>query len=142
MGSMAFDVDLIAERLDKFPNFAVETSFTIPDLMGQSREKVRAFFMEYQDRILYGSDISGGLVATPFLVDMSKINERWSTEEISKLKQELYSQYEHDFYYFATDHEFQRKNYKIRGLALPEDVIQKLFFDNAVFWVPGIEKAF
>jgi len=142
MGSMAFDVDLIAERLDKFPNFAVETSFTIPDLMGQSREMVRAFFMEYQDRILYGSDISGGLVATPFLVDMSKINERWSTEEISKLKQELYSQYEHDFYYFATDQEFQRKNYKVRGLALPEDVIQKLFFDNAVFWVPGIEKAF
>ena len=41
-------------------HFAVETSSALNYLMGQSREKVRAFFTRYQDRILYGADISGG----------------------------------------------------------------------------------
>jgi hypothetical protein len=142
LGSMAFDVDEIARRLDAFPNFAVETSFSIPYLMDQSREKIRDFFIRYQDRILYGSDISGGLVATPFLVDMSKINERWTLDEISNLKLELVKQYERDFNYFATDQEFKRENYQIRGLKLPEEVLQKLYYDNAFSWIPGIEKEF
>jgi hypothetical protein len=142
MGNMSFDVDQLAIRLERFPNYAVETSFTIPYLMGQAREKIRNFFLKYQDRILYGSDISGGLVATPFLVDMSKIDARWAPDEIHPLKQDLVDQYERDFNYFATDQEFDRKNNKVRGLNLPDDVLQKFYFDNAVSWVPGVEKYF
>jgi len=142
LGSMAFDVDELARRLDDFPNFAIETSFTLPDLMGQAREKVRDFFIRYQDRILYGSDISGGLVATPFLVDMSKIHEQWTEEEIDRLKADLVQQYERDFNYLATGQEFTHDHYQVRGLELPESVLQKIYYDNAVSWVPGVEKGF
>jgi predicted TIM-barrel fold metal-dependent hydrolase len=141
-GSMAFDVDEIAKRLDAFPNFAVETSFTLPYLMSQAREKIRDFFVRYQDRILYGSDISGGMVATPYLVDMSKINERWTPEEMERLKQDLMKQYEHDFNYLATNQEFTRSHYSVHGLELPETVLQKIYYDNAVSWVPGVGKDF
>ena len=106
MGNLSFDMDQLASRLDKFPNYAVETSFTIPFLKGQAREKVREFFLKYQDRILYGSDISGGLIASPYLVDMSKIDVKWSETEIENLKLELLLQYEEDFKYFSTDKEF------------------------------------
>lgn len=142
LGSMAFDVDEIAKRLDAFPNFAVETSFSIPYLMGQAREKIRDFFIRFQDRILYGSDISGGLVATPYLVDMSKINERWTPEEISNLKEDLVIQYEREFNYFATNQKFTMDNYHIHGLELPEEILQKIYYDNAVSWVPGVENGF
>ena len=142
MGNLSFDVDQLASRLDKFPNYAVETSFTISFLKGQAREKVRAFFLKYQDRILYGSDISGGLVASPFLVDMSKINEKWSETEINKIKEQLLSQYDKDLNYLATDQEFTIRDYKVRGLALPEEVLRKIYFNNSVSWVKGIDKNF
>jgi predicted TIM-barrel fold metal-dependent hydrolase len=138
MGNLSFDVDQLAVRLDRYPNYAVETSFTIPLLMEQAREKTRNFFLKYQDRILYGSDISGGLIASPFLVDMSKINEKWTGEELLKLKMDLLQQYEQDFSYLATEGEFVHGNYSVHGLALPEAVLRKIYFDNAVEWVPGI----
>ena len=141
-GSMAFDVDEIASRLDTYPNFAVETSFTMSYLLGQAREKIRDFFIRYQDRILYGSDISGGLIATPFLVDMSKIHDRWTPEELDQLKEDLLKQYERDFNYLATNQEFTRDHYQVHGLELPETILQKIYYDNAATWVPGVEKGF
>ena len=57
LGSMEVDVDQIAERFDHYPNFAVDTAARIPYLMRQSPEKVRAFLIKYQDRVLYGTDL-------------------------------------------------------------------------------------
>ena len=57
LGSMEEDVADAARRLDRYPNFAVDTAARMPDLMGQPRDKVRAFLMRYQDRILYATDI-------------------------------------------------------------------------------------
>jgi hypothetical protein len=107
--------------------------------MGQARNKVRDFFLSYPDRILYGSDISGGLVASPFLVDMSKINERWNDEEIKKLRHDLLEQYDQEFTYFATDQKFSMKGFTVLGLDLPEEVLHKLYYKNSVSWIPGIQ---
>ncbi len=142
MGSMEHDVDEVARRLDRFPNFAVETSSALSHLMGQSRDKVRAFFTRYQDRIIYGADISGGLIPTRYLIDMSRINDRWTTEEVANEKRVLLQRYRNDLAYYATDQETVRRDYTVRGLALPEPILRKLFFENAVRWIPGIEKEF
>ena len=142
MGNLSYDLNQLAKRLNQFPNYAVETSFTIPFLKGQAREKVREFFHKYQDRILYGSDISGGLIASPYLIDMSKINIKWSETEINNLKSELLFQYEEDFKYFSTDKEFSQGDYNVRGLSLPEEVLHKIYFNNSVSWVKGIDKNF
>lgn len=139
LGSMAFDVDLVADRLDRFPNFAVETSSVIGRLMDQARDKVRSFFLRYQDRILYGADISGGLVPTPYLIDMSRIDERMTPAEVDRAKQVLLQRYRNDLAYYATDRPISRRGYSVRGLALPDDVLRKVFYENAVRWVPGID---
>jgi predicted TIM-barrel fold metal-dependent hydrolase len=135
---MEHDVDEVARRLDRFPNFAVETSSALNYLMGQSREKVRAFFTRYQDRILYGADISGGMIPTRYLIDMSRVNDRWTPAEVASEKQTLLERYRSDIAYYATDQEIARPNYIARGLALPESILRKVFYENAVRWIPGI----
>jgi predicted TIM-barrel fold metal-dependent hydrolase len=142
LGSMEFDVDEVARRLDRFPNFAVETSAAMNFLMAQSREKVRSFFIRYQDRLIYGADISGGLIATRYLIDMSKINDRWTPQQLEAEKTTLMRRYENDFAYYATSQEFPRRDFTVRGLELPEEVLRKLFYANAVRWVPGIDRDF
>ena len=95
--------------------------------MGQAREKVRTFFIKYQDRILYGLDESGGMVPTQYLKDMSKLGQQWTAEEVADEKQKLYQRYNYDFNYYFTDQEIKRGSYSIRGLALPEEVLNKIF---------------
>ncbi len=121
LGSMEADVDQIAQRFDHYPNFAVDTAARVPYFMLQPRDKVRAFLIKYQDRILYGTD----LVVMP----------KDSTE---KALEEWAGTYERDWKFFATDQTVEYKGHTYQGLALPEPVLQKIFHGNAVHWFPGI----
>ncbi|MGE5646657.1 MAG: amidohydrolase family protein [Acidobacteriota bacterium] len=108
LGSMEHDVDEIARRLDKYPNFAVDTAARVPDLMRQPREKVRAFCLRYQDRILWGTDL---------------MELRW--DQPARAIGNWEAAYEREWRYFARD------------LALPEAVLRKIFRENALRWIPG-----
>jgi predicted TIM-barrel fold metal-dependent hydrolase len=121
LGSMEVDVDQIAERFDRYPNFAVDTAARIPYLMRQAPEKVRAFLIKYQDRVLYGTDL--GIAADD------------KTEAALK---EWESTYARDWKYFATGEEVQYPGGTTRGLGLPSAVLRKLYHDNAARWIPGI----
>jgi hypothetical protein len=57
LGSMETEVDEIAKRFDRYPNFAVDTAARMEYLMIQPREKVRNFLIKYQTRVLYGTDL-------------------------------------------------------------------------------------
>ena len=57
LGSLEFDVDEVAARLARYPNFAVDISARLGDLAIQDSAKVRQFFLDYPDRILFGTDI-------------------------------------------------------------------------------------
>jgi hypothetical protein len=123
LGSMENDVDEIAKRFDMYPNFAVDTAARVEDLMLQPREKVRAFLIKYQDRVLYGTDQS--LLPGPS-----------NLEEDMKGWQETYRR---DWAYFATAETVSYQNRTTQGLALPEPILRKIYHDNAVTWIPGIE---
>jgi predicted TIM-barrel fold metal-dependent hydrolase len=123
LGSMEADVDQMAQRFDRYPNFAVDTAARVPYFMLQPREKVRAFLLKYQGRILY---------ATDFVV-MPKDN----TEKALK---ELTDNYERDWKFFATNQAMEYKGHTTQGLSLPQAVLRKLYHDNAVRWFPGIMK--
>lgn len=56
LGSVESDVDVIAWRLDRHRDFAVDTAARVRHLTFQPRAKVRAFFIKYQDRVFYGTD--------------------------------------------------------------------------------------
>ncbi len=40
--------------------------------------------------------------------------------------------------YYATDKVVDIKGYKIKGISLPDDVLEKLFRTNAQKWYPGL----
>lgn len=121
LGSMESDVDEITKRLDRYPNFAVDMAARVPYFMLQPRDKVRAFLIRYQERILYATD----LVVMP-QDDTGKAIQNWT------------STYEQDWKFFATDQSVEYKGNTYQGLKLPVPVLRKLFHDNAVRWFPGI----
>lgn len=121
LGSMETDVDEIAKRFDRYPNFAVDTAARIEYLMMQPRDKVRAFLIKYQDRVLYGTD----------LVVMPK-------DDTKKALTEWNDTYARDWKFFATNKTVEVKGRKVQGLELPEPVLRKLYHDNAVRWFPGV----
>jgi len=121
LGSMEADVNQMAQRFDRFPNFAVDTAARVPYFMLQPRDKVRAFLIEYQDRVLYATD----------LVVMPK-------DQTEAALAEWNDTYARDWKFFATDQTVEYKGHSYQGLALPGPVLRKIFHDNAVRWLPGI----
>jgi predicted TIM-barrel fold metal-dependent hydrolase len=121
LGSMESNVDDIARRLDRYPNFAVDMAARVPYFMLQPRDKVRAFLTKYQDRALYATD----------LVVFPRSNTKDTVAEFR-------STYARDWKFFATDEKVEYMGHTYQGLALPRPVLRKLFHDNAVRWFPGL----
>ncbi|KAI9550495.1 putative uncharacterized oxidoreductase [Daphnia sinensis] len=68
LGSLEWDVDELAKRLDKFPNMAVDMAERICHLQYQTiknRQKVYDFMIKYQDRLIYATDNSVGKNSNP-----------------------------------------------------------------------------
>jgi len=84
-------------------------------------EKVRAFLIKYQDRVLYGTDLD--LVAT---ADVRETLKDWQ------------STYVRDWKFLATDETFVSEGRTVHGLKLPAPVLHKIFRDNAIHWIPGL----
>jgi len=126
LGSLEYDVDELAKRLDKYPNMAVDMAARIVHFQVQEREKVKNFLVKYQDRLLYGTDNEIGRV-------------RSNPEAQVKYLDEVYR---NDYRYFATDQEIKvpgvKPNFKVRGLALPASVLKKVYHENALKWYRGI----
>ena len=122
LGSLEYDVDKLAERLDRFPNFAVDMAERVCHFQVQEREKVRDFIMKYQDRLLYGSDLG--------IREDTDIEER---------KVRLEKTYRSDWAYFATADSMDspKVNSTFVGLDLDKDVLEKIYYSNAVRWYPG-----
>jgi predicted TIM-barrel fold metal-dependent hydrolase len=121
LGSMEEDVDDIARRLDRYPNLAVDTAARVAHLMLQPRDKVRAFLIRYQDRVLYGTDF-----------------EVMPGHDPDELARRLEGVYAHDWAYFATDRALDEGGRAVEGLALPEPVLRRIIRENALNWIPGL----
>jgi len=130
LASLEYDVDEVAKRLERFPNLAVDLAARIVHFQVQPREKVRAFILRYQDRILYGTDFTFG-------------RRPGAPLDVEQALASLEANYRLDAEYFATDAEVEvprvRPGYKTRGLALPAPVLRKIYFENARAWYPGIQ---
>lgn len=121
LGSMEKNLDDIATHLDRYPNFAIDTAARMDYLMIASPEKVRAFLIKYQDRVLYGTDLD-------FL----------ATAEVQETLREWRSTYARDWRFLATAETFEYEGKTIHGINLPRPVLQKIFRDNARHWIPGL----
>lgn len=121
LGSMEKNLDNIAAHFDRYPNFAVDMAARMEYLMIAPPEKVRAFLIKYQNRVLYGTDLD--LITT---ADVQESLKEWQ------------STYARDWRFLATDETFDSDGRKVHGLNLPQAVLQKIFRDNAQHWIPGV----
>ena len=122
LGSLEWSVDELAKRLDKFPDMAVDMAARIAHLEYQARmdhDKVRRFFLEYQDRLLYGSDQTIGTKTDPTAA-RARAHTIWTR----------------DWRFLTTDDTLRSPeiNGAFRGLKLPAAVIDKLYRTNAEHW--------
>jgi predicted TIM-barrel fold metal-dependent hydrolase len=115
LASLEWSVDELAKRLDKYPNLKVDLAARMYHLQYQSninREKVRDFMIKYQDRILYATDNEVYDVAgRDYNTTAENLRKGWLAQWI----------------YLATD-----SVNGVKGLKLPADVIDKIYFKNAI----------
>ena len=122
LGSMEWDVDEIAKRLDKYPNMAVDLTARISHLQYQSLtdwDKVRDFVIRYQDRIMYGTDLHVTQEQDP-----------------SQVKDNAHQTWTRDWQYLVTQDSMENNlvNGRFKGLGLPQAVVDKVYFRNANNW--------
>jgi predicted TIM-barrel fold metal-dependent hydrolase len=129
LGSLEDDVDQLAVRFDRYPNFYADCAARTADLTRQPSEKVRAFLVRYQDRVLYGLDQTRS--PDPQRKD--------SKEERAAFAKELEDQYRRDFQYYAGEGEMEYRGKAVKCLALPRDVLEKLYHRNAERVIPGLK---
>lgn len=127
-GSMSHDVNEVARRLDLYPNFFVEVSARTRDLSRQPAEKVRDFFSRYQDRILYGVDLSVYAGEGEELSQERKLNIVESAE----------ARYRRDFQYYAGSGTVEIAGKEVECLALPEEILKKFYYENARKIIPEL----
>ena len=115
MGWHANDLGRLARLLDRFPNVYPETGAILYEL-GRQPRTARAFFIAYQDRILFGKD--------RFQAD--EFPYYWRTFETA----------DEYFDYYRRYHAF----WKLYGMDLPDAVLRKIYYANALEVVPGIPR--
>ncbi|MDU8887177.1 amidohydrolase family protein [Yeosuana sp. MJ-SS3] len=115
MGWYANDLGTLGKLLDELPNMNVGIGAIIAEL-GRQPRFAREFFIKYQDRILFGKD-------------------SWKPEEFPTYFRVLESADEY-FPYHKKYHAF----WAMYGLDLPDEVLKKVYFKNALRIVPGLDK--
>jgi predicted TIM-barrel fold metal-dependent hydrolase len=121
LASLEWSVDELAAWLDKYPNTAVDMAARMGQLFYQTREnreKVCEFFIKYQDRILYGTDI----------IDRGQEKEQF--------QKQMHETWVKDWEYLVTDHKMKSNliDGEFKGLKLPKEVVDKIYLENAKKW--------
>ncbi|GAA4810728.1 amidohydrolase family protein [Litoribaculum gwangyangense] len=116
MGWYANNLGKLGELLDEIPNMNVGIAAIIAEL-GRQPRFAKAFFIKYQDRILFGKD-------------------SWVPEEFPTYFRVLESADEY-FPYHKKYHAF----WPMYGMDLPDEVLKKVYYKNALRIVPGLDKS-
>lgn len=115
MGWYANDLTKLGELMDEMPNMYVEISAVIAEL-GRQPKNAYQFFMKYQDRILFGKD-------------------SWVPDEFPTYFRVLETADEY-FPYHKKYHAF----WSMYGIELPDEVLKKVYYKNAMKLLPGLDE--
>lgn len=114
LGWFGGDLARMGKLLDAYPNVYTEIGAVLAEL-GRQPRFAREWFIKYQDRVMFGKDI-------------------WSPEEYHVYFRVLETSDEY-FDYYRKRHAF----WKMYGLNLPDEVLKKLYYKNALKVIPGID---
>ena len=115
-GWYANNLGRLSELMDEMPNMYVEIAAIIAEL-GRQPRNAREFFEKYQDRILFGKD-------------------SWKPEEFPTYFRVLESDDEY-FPYHKKYHAF----WAMYGMDLPDEILKKVYYKNALKIVPGLDSS-
>lgn len=102
-----------AALLDRLPNVVLEVSAVLHEF-GRQPRAARDFFVKYQDRILFGKDA----------YEPSEFPYYWRVFET----RDEYFDYYRDYHAF----------WKLYGMDLPDEVLKKVYYRNALRVTPGL----
>jgi predicted TIM-barrel fold metal-dependent hydrolase len=128
-GNCAEHPDRVARMLRKYPNMYIDTAARIPEMGRHPAREMREFFIEFQDRILYGSDLGVGPEPQPLFLGSSGAEPPTPEEE-----RRFFSATHR--YFETADRQFDHPtpiqgNWKIDGIDLPREVLEKVYAKNA-----------
>lgn len=115
MGWYANDLSKLGQLLDAMPNMYVEIGAVIAEL-GRQPKMANKFFEKYQDRVMFGKDA-------------------WHPEEYYTYFRVLETDDEY-FPYYKKYHAY----WKMYGLNLPDNILKKLYYKNALEVIPNIDR--
>jgi uncharacterized protein len=115
MGWHANDLARIGGMLDRMPNLTTEVGAVLYDI-GRQPRAAHEFFLKYQDRIMFGKDA--------FQPD--EYPYYWRVFETN----DEYFDYYRDYHAF----------WKLYGIGLPDNVLKKLYYQNAMKIIPGLPR--
>lgn len=115
-GWYANDLATLSKLLDEMPNVYTEFGAVIAEI-GRQPRMAKKFFEKYQNRILFGKD-------------------SWAPEEYATYFRVLETEDEY-FPYHKKYHAFWR----MYGMGLPDEILKKIYYKNALKIIPGIDKS-
>ena len=116
--NFAENLDYVGRLLDEHPNAHVDLSARLDEL-GRQPYTAREFILAYQDRIYFGTDM-------PPSAEMYRFYFRFLETR--------------DEHFIPPDYDgtFDRYRWRVCGLGLPDDVLAKLYYRNALRLIPGL----
>jgi uncharacterized protein len=114
LGWMGGDLARLGKLLDELPNVYTEIGAVLAEI-GRQPRFAREWFARYQDRVMFGKDT-------------------WAPEEYRVYFRVLETADEY-FDYYRKRHAF----WKMYGLELPDEVLKKLYYKNALRVIPGLD---
>jgi predicted TIM-barrel fold metal-dependent hydrolase len=115
-GFHGHDLQRAGDVLDSIPNLYLDLSAVLYDF-GRQPRAAREFFIEYQDRLIFGKD-SYQPIEFPYY---------WRVFETG----DEYFDYYRDYHAY----------WKLYGMDLPDDVLRKIYYENALKVTPGLPAA-
>jgi predicted TIM-barrel fold metal-dependent hydrolase len=119
-------LDYLQYFLETYPNVYLDLAARLKDFYSMDHEKLRNFIIKYSDRILFGTDISN--------------------QPQKGKNQEVAASYDRCFKILETDGVFtseffnpELKGKTIQGIALPVDVLEKIYYKNAMKVYPRVK---
>ncbi len=115
LGWHANDLGRLGAMMDRMPNIYAEVGAVLYDI-GRQPRTARDFFTKYQDRLLFGKD-SFQPDEYPYYWRVFETNDEY-------------------FDYYRDYHAF----WKLYGIGLPDEVLRKVYYANALKLVPNLPK--
>ncbi len=116
LGWYGSDLKKLGQLLDQMPNVYTEIGAVIAEL-GRQPRAAKVFLTKYQDRVLFGKD-------------------SWMPEEYETYFRVLETEDEY-FPYHKRYHAF----WKMYGIGLPDEILKKIYYKNALNLLPGMDKS-